>query len=241
MLVQNSQVGCSCTEDECSASTCDHMSMFDTDNTEAFTIDGKFIRGQFPYDEFGRIILDVGYMVYECNSSCQCKDPCRNRVLQKGVHLKLEVFISPHKGWGVRAAEAISRGTFVCEYVGEVLNDSEANKRGKRYDQVGCSYLYNIDAHLDVVGVKSISKPFVIDATKYGNVARFINHGCEPNLINYEVLVESLDCQLAHIGFFAKRDIAPGEELAYDFRYKLLPGKGCPCQCGSSKWRGRLY
>uniref|UniRef100_A0A7I4BQG6 Uncharacterized protein n=1 Tax=Physcomitrium patens TaxID=3218 RepID=A0A7I4BQG6_PHYPA len=173
----NSQVGCSCTEDECSASTCDHMSMFDTDNTEAFTIDGKFIRGQFPYDEFGRIILDVGYMVYECNSSCQCKDPCRNRVLQKGVHLKLEVFISPHKGWGVRAAEAISRGTFVCEYVGEVLNDSEANKRGKRYDQVGCSYLYNIDAHLDVVGVKSISKPFVIDATKYGNVARFINHG----------------------------------------------------------------
>lgn len=36
-------------------------------------------------------------MVYECNSSCQCKDPCRNRVLQKGVHLKLEVFISPHK------------------------------------------------------------------------------------------------------------------------------------------------
>lgn len=196
MLVQNSQVGCSCTEDECSASTCDHMSMFDTDNTEAFTIDGKFIRGQFPYDEFGRIILDVGYMVYECNSSCQCKDPCRNRVLQKGVHLKLEVFISPHKGWGVRAAEAISRGTFVCEYVGEVLNDSEANKRGK---------------------------------------------SCEPNLINYEVLVESLDCQLAHIGFFAKRDIAPGEELAYDFRYKLLPGKGCPCQCGSSKWRGRLY
>jgi hypothetical protein len=45
-----------------------------------------------------------------------------------------------------------------------------------RYDQVGCSYLYDIDAHLDVIGPRSGSKPFVIDATRYGNVARFINH-----------------------------------------------------------------
>jgi hypothetical protein len=37
------------------------------------------------------------------------------------------------QGWGVRAAEAIPRGTFVCEYIGEVLNDKEANERGKRY------------------------------------------------------------------------------------------------------------
>ncbi|KAG0602146.1 hypothetical protein M758_11G162800 [Ceratodon purpureus] len=130
---KSSQVGCSCTGAKCSASSCDHVSMFDTDNAEACTINGNSIRGEFAYDEFGRIILDVGYMVYECNSSCQCKDTCQNRVLQKGVHLKLEVFKSRHKGWGVRAAEAISRGTFVCEYVGEILNDSEANERGKRY------------------------------------------------------------------------------------------------------------
>ena len=45
-----------------------------------------------------------------------------------------------------------------------------------RYDQVGCSYLYDIDAHLDVIGSRSGSRPFVIDATRYGNVARFINH-----------------------------------------------------------------
>ena len=35
-----------------------------------------------------------------------------------------------------------------------------------------------------------------------------VNCSCEPNLINYEVLVESMDCQLAHIGFFAKRDVS---------------------------------
>lgn len=45
-----------------------------------------------------------------------------------------------------------------------------------RYDQVGCSYLYDIDAHLDISGTGRRSKPFVIDATSQGNVARFINH-----------------------------------------------------------------
>lgn len=36
-------------------------------------------------------------MVYECNSSCQCKESCQNRVVQKGVCVKLEVFKSRHK------------------------------------------------------------------------------------------------------------------------------------------------
>ena len=45
-----------------------------------------------------------------------------------------------------------------------------------RYDKDGCSYLYDIDAHLDVTGSRAGVKPFVIDATKHGNVARFINH-----------------------------------------------------------------
>lgn len=52
-------MGCSCTEDKCSASICDHVSMFDTDNADACSIDGSSIRGRFPYDAFGRIIIDV--------------------------------------------------------------------------------------------------------------------------------------------------------------------------------------
>ncbi|KAG6543516.1 hypothetical protein Mapa_015010 [Marchantia paleacea] len=238
---ENYKIGCNCGKAQCTSDACEHVNLFDCDNAEACDIYSKPMRGRFPYDDQGCIILEEGYLVYECNSSCPCQQTCHNRVLQKGVTVKLEVFKTQYKGWAVRAAQKIIRGTFVCEYIGEVLHDQEANKRGERYDQVGCSYLYDIDAHLDISGTGRRSKPFVIDATSQGNVARFINHSCAPNLVNYQVLVESMDAQLAHIGLFASRDIEIGEELAYDYRYRLLPGKGCPCHCGAKNCRGRLY
>jgi hypothetical protein len=40
-------------------------------------------------------------MVYECNSSCRCREDCENRILQKGVRVKLEVFKSQHKVGGI--------------------------------------------------------------------------------------------------------------------------------------------
>lgn len=237
---ENSQLSCNCQGPRCLSENCDHVYLFDNDNTDARDIYGKPMVGRFPYDSYGCIILEEGFLVYECNSSCSCHEDCQNRVLQKGVRVKLEVYKTRHKGWAVRAAQLIARGTFVCEYIGEVLDDCEANKRGERYDKEGCSYLYDIDAHIDT-RLLGRTKPFVIDATKYGNVARFINHSCSPNLVNYQVLVESMDCQLAHIGLYATRDIEAGEELAYDYRYKLLPGKGCTCHCGAKACRGRLY
>ncbi|KAJ7520437.1 hypothetical protein O6H91_19G005900 [Diphasiastrum complanatum] len=215
---KNSQLGCACRERKCLAHSCDHVQLFDYDNPDACDIEGRPMQGRFPYNHRGQIILEEGYLVYECNSSCNCRDSCVNRVLQKGVQVKLEVFKTSHKGWAVRAGQNIHRGTFVCEYLGEVLNDAEANQRGEGYDRAGCSYLYDIDGHIDASASRKHIKPFVIDATKFGNVSRFINHSCAPNLINYQVLVESMDCQLAHIGLYASRDIAAGEELAYDYR-----------------------
>ncbi|CAA6667280.1 unnamed protein product [Spirodela intermedia] len=232
---KSSQLGCACSGAKCSPETCDHVYLFDNDYENAKDIDGHSMRGRFPYDEMGRIVVEEGCLIYECNSKCSCDKTCQNRILQNGVQVKLEVFRTDKKGWAVRATEAISRGRFICEYIGEVLNDVEATRRGERYDSEGCSYLYDIDAHIDDDdGRLSEGKmPYVIDATKCGNVARFINHSCSPNLVNYQVLVESMDCQLAHIGLYAGRDILPGEELSYDYRYKLLPGVGCPCHCGA--------
>ncbi|KAA8531784.1 hypothetical protein F0562_006499 [Nyssa sinensis] len=236
------QLGCACTHSTCYPGTCDHVYLFDNDYEDAKDIYGKPMRGRFPYDEKGRIILEEGYLVYECNHTCSCSRSCQNRVLQNGVQVKLEVFKTEEKGWAVRAGETIQRGAFVCEFIGEVINEQEANKRHDRYDREGCRYFYDVDAqNNDISRLIEGQVPYVIDATNYGNVSRYINHSCLPNLVNHQVLVESMDCQLAHIGLYASRDIAMGEELTYDYRYKLLPGEGCPCHCGASNCRGRLY
>lgn len=237
------QFGCTCKNFSCRQEACDHVYLFDNDNEDAKDIYGRSMRGRFPYDEFGRIILEESYLVYECNRMCHCSKTCHNRVLQRGVRVKLEVFRTEKKGWAVRAGEAISRGTFVCEHIGEVLDDLEADNRRKRYDgKEGGSYLFDINSHFkDMSRLTEEEVKYVIDATKYGNVSRFINHSCSPNLLNHRVLVESMESHRAHIGFYASRDIASGEELTYDYRYEVLPGQGAPCHCEASNCRGRLY
>lgn len=236
------QLGCACVHSTCSSETCDHVYLFDNDYEDAKDKYGKPMKGRFPYDDKGRIILEEGYMVYECNQNCHCSISCKNRVLQNGVQVKLEVYKTENKGWAVRACEQILHGTFVCEYIGEVIDEQEATIRRKRYGEEGCNYLYEIDAHSnDMSRLIEEQDPYVIDATTYGNVSRYLNHSCLPNLTNHQVLVESMDCQLAHIGLYASRDIAIGEELTYDYRYKQLLGAGCPCLCGAPNCRGRLY
>ena len=55
---------------------------------------------------------------------------------------------------------------------------------------------------------------FSIDARKYGNVARFINHSCDANLQPVKVFVDHQDLRFPRICLFAKRDVAAREELA---------------------------
>ncbi|XP_027345403.1 histone-lysine N-methyltransferase SUVR5-like [Abrus precatorius] len=236
------QLRCACTFSACCPETCDHVYLFDNDYDDAKDTYGKSMRGRFPYDENGRIILEEGYLVYECNHMCRCNKICPNRILQNGIRVKLEVFKTETKGWAVRAGEAILRGTFVCEYIGEVLDEKEAHNRLKRYGTEHCSYFYDVNAHVNDMGrlIEGQARYF-IDATRFGNISRFINNSCSPNLISYQVLVESMDCERANIGLYANRDIALGEELTYNYQYELVPGEGSPCLCGSVKCRGRLY
>ena len=58
---------------------------------------------------------------------------------------------------------------FVTEYVGEIITSEEAEMRGKRYDQTGQTYLFDLDYN----EARSV---FTIDAYHIGNVSRFINH-----------------------------------------------------------------
>ena len=78
-------------------------------------------------------------MIFECNDRCGCNvSSCHNRVLQHGISVRLQVFRAFGMGWGVRPLSDIPKGSFVCEYVGEIISDSEAETRED-------SYLFDLD------------------------------------------------------------------------------------------------
>jgi len=65
----------------------------------------------------------------------------------------------------------LNRGTFIMEYVGEVLDPKEFRRRAKDYAK-------DKNRHYYFMALKSDA---IIDATMKGNISRFINHSCEPN------------------------------------------------------------
>ncbi|NWT96613.1 SETB2 methyltransferase, partial [Urocynchramus pylzowi] len=76
--------------------------------------------------------------IYECSVLCRCdKLMCQNRVVQHGIQVRLQVFNTEKKGWGVRCLDDIDKGTFVCTYSGrlmsraEVLEDAEQELKEK--------------------------------------------------------------------------------------------------------------
>ncbi|NWS66739.1 SETB2 methyltransferase, partial [Crotophaga sulcirostris] len=69
--------------------------------------------------------------VYECSVLCRCdKMMCQNRVVQHGIQVRLQVFNTEKKGWGVRCLDDIDKGTFVCTYSGRLMSRAEAQASG---------------------------------------------------------------------------------------------------------------
>lgn len=54
----------------------------------------------------------------------------------------------------------------------------------------------------------------VIDAAVRGNEARFINHGCQPNLEVRKVSTLGEGLEEFEVGMWASKDIAAGEEVS---------------------------
>jgi len=190
-----------------------------------------------PYSEDGTIQLEVGMPIYECNRLCYCPENCPNRLVQHGPRFPLEIFKTQDKGWAVRSQVDIPKGMFVCEYIGQIITNKDANRRGISYDKAKCSYLYNLD--MDVDDKNSL---LCIDAYSVGNVSRYINHSCDPNLQNYQVWFRDLDKRKPQIAFFARRDIKKGEELSFDYKYVKVSKKTAKieCKCGATNCRKYL-
>uniref|UniRef100_A0A0D9XGM5 Histone-lysine N-methyltransferase n=1 Tax=Leersia perrieri TaxID=77586 RepID=A0A0D9XGM5_9ORYZ len=157
---------------------------------------------------------------------------------QEYVHYKqlkgwkhLVVYKSGIHGLGLYTSEFIPRGSSVVEYVGEIVRQRVADKReieyqsGKRQQYKSACYFFKID------------KEHIIDATRKGGIARFINHSCQPNCVAKIISVRNTK----KVIFFAERHINPGEEITYDYHFNREDeGQKIPCFCRSRGCRRYL-
>ncbi|CAN6232493.1 unnamed protein product [Urochloa humidicola] len=184
--------------------------------------------------------------IKECWRKCGCSRNCGNRVVQRGITRNLQVFLTPgKKGWGLRPAEKLSRGAFVCEYVGEILTNSELYERNNQMTSKGKhTYPVELNADWGTEGVLKDEEALCLDGTFYGNVARFINHRCfDGNIIDIAVEIETPDHHYYHYAFFTTREVHAFEELTWDYGIDFddvnHPVKAFKCHCGSNFCRDK--
>ncbi|OVA17371.1 SET domain [Macleaya cordata] len=200
----------------------------------------------FPYvrRDGGRLVKAKS-VVFECGPNCGCGPGCINKTSQRGLKYRFEVFRTPKKGWAVRSWDFIPSGAPVCEYTGLLMRTDDIDNISEN------NYIFDIDclqtmkgldgrerrledvaipsrAHLDETDDKKLESvpEFCIDAGRVGNIARFINHSCAPNLFVQCVLSSHHNIKLARVMLFAADNIPP---MQIHFHFKQ--------NANSSRWR----
>lgn len=281
-----------------------------------------------------RLTEPVASGVYECGPWCGCvRTRCQNRLVQRGISVRLQVFHTGGHGWGVRCRDDLDRGTFVCIYAGVILQrlqspaeppppkltradlpsddevevvtewlappvlegrsniletptsmspptspplhvpviqrptDTTAAATATPQDRdktvlVGgpeppspsaaesgdqCPKVTMTIASPKVVDTKkhkSLKRAmdeedvYFLDASKEGNVSRFINHSCQPNLFMQSVFTDSHDPAFPVMAFFTSRVVKAGTELTWNYFAHALGRQEVPCLCGSDGCHG---
>lgn len=113
-------------------------------------------------------------------------------------------------GFGVFAAEPITKNRRIIDYGGELVRNSESEEREERYLANGCIWVFRVN------------RVWSRDAAVGGNIARYINHSCRPNC-----WIEIVD---RTIWIRASRTIDAGEEITYDYATDGEQSIECRCQ-----------
>uniref|UniRef100_A0A2K5RSV5 N-lysine methyltransferase KMT5A n=1 Tax=Cebus imitator TaxID=2715852 RepID=A0A2K5RSV5_CEBIM len=130
-----------------------------------------------------------------------------DELIESGKEEGMKIDLIDGKGRGVIATKQFSRGDFVVEYHGDLIEITDAKKREALYAQdpsTGC-YMYYF---------QYLSKTYCVDATRETNrLGRLINHSKGGNC---QTKLHDID-GVPHLILIASRDIAAGEELLYDY------------------------
>ncbi|XP_016036654.2 probable histone-lysine N-methyltransferase Mes-4 [Drosophila simulans] len=164
----------------------------------------------------------------ECNPDyCKAGSLCENRMFEQRKSPRLEVVYMNERGFGLVNREPIAAGDFVIEYVGEVINHAEFQRRMEQKQR-------DRDENYYFLGVE---KDFIIDAGPKGNLARFMNHSCEPNC---ETQKWTVNC-IHRVGIFAIKDIPVNTELTFNYLWDdLMNNSKKACFCGAKRCSGEI-
>ncbi|XP_004924622.1 histone-lysine N-methyltransferase SETMAR [Bombyx mori] len=176
-------------------------------------------------------------LILECNKQCTCSYQCGNRLVQlgplKGLMIKKCDIVQ--KGFGLFTNVFVRNGSFICEYIGELLTKDQAFKRyhhNKTNKEM--NYIFCLIEHCGTEVIETFYDP-----SKFGNIGRYINHSCEPNS---QILPVRYDMPIPKLAIFACEDIKPGSEITYNYslnsnnKYsELIDRKQCFCKTLSCK------
>jgi SET domain-containing protein len=122
-----------------------------------------------------------------------------------------------NSGLGLFALQAIPKGQRIIEYTGPLIPNEEVDRRRGRY-------------------FFGVNTKWSIDGSPRSNVARYINHSCKPNA---EAIISG-----RRVWIWSRKNIKPGEEIAYDYGKEyfedIIKPMGCRCEkCGSKSKRSK--
>ncbi|KAA8652018.1 hypothetical protein EYZ11_012094 [Aspergillus tanneri] len=226
---------------------CSCESFCDPDRCSCLEPDGPSERRIIPYgpaaDDARFMLLRPDFpkhMIFECGEKCNCKENCWNRVVQAGRTIRLEIFNTGNRGFGLRSPDRIRAGQFIDRYLGEVITKKVADTREEVCtSQCGSSYLFDLDWFEEAI--------HVVDGRNFGSATRFMNHSCNPNCRMVPMSYDgATDLHLYDLAFFSLKEIPPMTELTFDYNpdaergAKIEPG-AVRCLCGEENCRGQLW
>ena len=161
-----------------------------------------------------------------------------------------DLFIVHRKGFGVvckEGSEGVKKGDLVVDFLGEMyppwawMAKQDAIKTAQRtrgMRETGPPEFYNMQLERPPGDAEGFGLLFV-DAMHYNNYAARLSHSCDPNV---EVSLRAIDGKYC-INFYAKRDVAPGEELCYNYHSctdSMKEVEAAFCLCGA-RWCRASY
>ncbi|KAI6173116.1 hypothetical protein M3Y98_01047600 [Aphelenchoides besseyi] len=199
---------CDCEDGKCKTSSC-----YCYANSNIRVKNGKISNLRAVINEpMDRVLL-------ECRKECTCKRKCSNRFTSQRIKSRVDINYFDGKDFGVRIRDYCQKGTFFCEYVGEILN---RNGRENTHFQFGIHK-----------AKKTKNRESYIDAKVYSNIGRFLNHACNPNLLPFLFVARSnSSLSYPQLGFVFFRDVIPGQELTIDYGPDYWEDRNIQCCCG---------